>query len=358
MKALLAGPSPWLASSGAVVTAFPEDTQLVAETVPITGTSASVDITGNALNSTLEQKRLMLRQAAASLSSLSSIFTVQLSIAGVPQDISAQSEDVQKGYPQVNARPLVIADTKFGYLAPSGVIEEIPEISPVVSTFTPWSAAYSDVHNAAALNVDEGVMLVRSTGSATLIDARSDLAPAVFDYYGFVWSVPRDKPRDLLATTTSGVKRLVENVWPADGRVVSMSISRDGARIAALLETGGVTKLLVSGISRDGQNGPVAVGEPLILSVKSGNSTSAVWVDPLTVGVLTTLGDGRSALSLNTIGGGVRPITPSSSGVSLSAGNSVSEVYMRSAENELFSYRGSGTWPMVARNVQVQVQVQ
>ena len=358
MKALLAGPSPWLASSGAVVTAFPEDTQLVAETVPITGTSASVDITGNALNSTLEQKRLMLRQAAASLSSLSSIFTVQLSIAGVPQDISAQSEDVQKGYPQVNARPLVIADTKFGYLAPSGVIEEIPEISPVVSTFTPWSAAYSDVHNAAALNVDEGVMLVRSTGSATLIDARSDLAPAVFDYYGFVWSVPRDKPRDLLATTTSGVKRLVENVWPADGRVVAMSISRDGARIAALLETGGVTKLLVSGISRDGQNGPVAVGEPLILSVKSGNSTSAVWVDPLTVGVLTTLGDGRSALSLNTIGGGVRPITPSSSGVSLSAGNSVSEVYMRSAENELFSYRGSGTWPMVARNVQVQVQVQ
>ncbi|NDD75789.1 MAG: hypothetical protein EBZ40_12590, partial [Gammaproteobacteria bacterium] len=104
MKALLAGPSPWLASSGAVVTAFPPDTQLVAETVPITGTSASVDITGNALNSTLEQKRLMLRQAAASLSSLSSIFTVQLSIAGVPQDISAQSEDVQKGYPQVDAR--------------------------------------------------------------------------------------------------------------------------------------------------------------------------------------------------------------------------------------------------------------
>ena len=357
MKALLAGPSPWLASSGAVVTAFPPDTQLVAETVPITGTSASVDITGNALNSTLEQKRLMLRQAAASLSSLSSIFTVQLSIAGVPQDISAQSEDVQKGYPQVDARPLVIADTKFGYLSPSGVIEEIPGISPVVSTFTPWSAAYSDAHNAAAVNVDEGVMLVRSTGT-TLIDGRADLAPAVFDYYGFVWSVPRGKPRDLLATTTSGVKRLVENAWPTDGRIVSIAMSRDGARIAALMETGGATKLLVSGISRDGQNGPVAVGEPLVLSVKPGTSTAAVWVDPVTVGVLTTLGDGRVTLSLNTIGGGVRPVAPSSAGVSLSAGNGVTEVYMRSNENGLFSYRGSGTWPMVAGNVQVQVQVQ
>jgi hypothetical protein len=358
MKALLAGPSDWLASAGAVVTAFPPETQLVAETVPITGTSASVDITGSALDSTLEQKRRMLRQAAASLSSLSSIFTVQLSIAGVPQDVSAQSEDVAKGYPQVDARPLVIADTKFGYLTSSGVIEEIPRIGPAVSTMTPLAAAFSDVHNAAALNTDQGVMIVRSSGATGLIDGRSDLAPAVFDYYGYVWSVPRGKPNDLIATTISGVKRFVENPWPSDGRVVSISLSRDGTRIAALMETGGATKLLVSGISRDGQNGPTAVGEPLVVSVTPGTSTSAVWADSLTIAVLTTLGDGRSSLTLDTIGGGARLVSPSSPGVTLAAGNSVSELYMRSADNGLFGYRGSGTWPNVATNVQVQVQVQ
>ena len=358
MKALLAGPSDWLASVGAVVTAFPPETQLVAETVPITGTSASVDVTGGALDSTLEQKRRMLRQAAASLSSLSSIFTVQLSIAGVPQDISAQSEDVAKGYPQVDARPLVIADTKFGYLTSSGVIEEIPRIGPVVSTMTPWAAAFSDVHNAAALNTEQGLMIVRSSGATGLIDARSDLAPAVFDYYGYVWSVPRGEPTDLVATTISGVKRLVENPWPSDGRVVSISLSRDGTRIAALMETGGATKLLVSGISRDDQNGPTAIGEPLVVSVTPGTSTSAVWADSLTIAVLTTLGDGRSSLTLDTIGGGTRPVSPSSPGVTLAAGNSVSELYMRSPDNGLFGYRGSGIWPTVATNVQVQVQVQ
>lgn len=358
MKALLAGPSDWLASAGAVVTAFPPETQLVAETVPITGTSASVDITGSALDSTLEQKRRMLRQAAASLSSLSSIFTVQLSIAGVPQDVSAQSEDVAKGYPQVDARPLVVADTKFGYLTSSGVIEEIPRIGPVVSTMTPSAAAFSDVHNAAALNTDQGVMIVRSSGATGLIDGRSDLAPAVFDYYGYVWSVPRGKPNDLIATTISGVKRLVENPWPSDGRVVSISLSRDGTRIAALMETGGATKLLVSGISRDGQNGPTAVGEPLVISVTPGTSTSAVWVDSLTIAVLTTLGDGRASLTLDTIGGGTRLVSPSSPGVTVAAGNSVSELYMRSADSALFGYRGSGTWPNVATNVQVLVQVQ
>ena len=358
MKALLAGPSDWLASAGAVVTAFPPETQLVAETVPITGTSASVDITGSALDSTLEQKRRMLRQAAASLSSLSSIFTVQLSIAGVPQDVSAQSEDVAKGYPQVDARPLVIADTKFGYVTSSGVIEEIPRIGPVVSTMTPWAAAFSNVHNAAALNIDEGVMIVRSSGATGLIDGRSDLAPAVFDYYGYVWSVPRGKPNDLVATTISGVKRFVENPWPNDGRVVSISISRDGTRIAALIESGGSTNLLVSGISRDGQNGPVGVGEPLVISVTPGASTAAVWADSLTVAVLTTLGDGRASLTLDTIGGGARPVSPSAPGVTMAAGNGVSELFMRSSENTLFGYRGSGIWPMIATNVQVQVQVQ
>lgn len=358
MKALLAGPSDWLASAGAVVTAFPPETQLVAETVPITGTSASVDITGNALDSTLEQKRLMLRQAAASLSSLSSIFTVQLSIAGVPQDVSAQSEEVAKGYPQVDARPLVIADSKFGYLASSGVIEEIPRIGPVVSTMTPRAAAFSDVHNAAAVNTDDGLMIVRSSGTTGLIDGRGDLTPAVFDYYGYVWSVPRGEPTDLIATTISGVKRFVENPWPSDGRIVSISISRDGTRIAALIEYGGATKLLVSGISRDGQNGPVAVGEPLLISVTPGTSTSAVWADSLTVAVLTTLGDGRASLTLDTIGGDTRPVTPSAPGVTLAAGNGVSELYMRSSENGLFGYRGTGVWPTLATNVQVQVQVQ
>ena len=358
MKALLAGPSDWLASSGAVVSAFPPETQLVAETVPITGTSASVDVTGNVVDSTLEEKRRMLRQSAASLSALSSIFTVQLSIAGVPQDVSAQSEDVQKGYPQVDARPMVIADTRFGYLSTSGVIEEIPRLSPVVATMTPWAAAFSDLHHSVAVNVDSGLMIVRSTGTTGLLDGRTDLAPAVFDYYGYVWSVPRGKPGDLVASTISGVKRFVTTPWPVDGRVNSISLSRDGTRIAALIETGGATKLLVSGISRDGQNGPVAIGEPLVLSVVPGTSTAAVWVDALTVGVLTTLGDGRVTLTLNTVGGDVRSVNPSALGVSLAAGNGLSELYMRAGDNALYNYRGAGVWPTLATNVQVQVQVQ
>jgi hypothetical protein len=42
----------------------------------------------------------------------------------------------------------------------------------------------------------------------------------------------------------------------------------------------------------------------------------------------------------------------------MAAGNGVSELFMRSPENTLFGYRGSGIWPMIATNVQVQVQVQ
>ena len=358
MKALLAGPSPWLGESGAVVSAFPVGTQLVADTVPITGTSASVDVSAAALETTAETKRRMLRQAAASLGSLSSIFTVQLSIEGVPQDISAASEDAANGYPQVDSRPLVISNGRMGYLQSSGSLDELPRVADAVASYTPWSAAYSGVHRAAVINTDDGLYLVRSTGSTALVDGRNDLAPGVFDYYGYIWSVPRTQAHDLFASTISGVKRIVTTPWPDDGKVVSMSLSRDGTRVAAVIESLTGSSLYVSGITRDGQNGPVSVGSPLILPISAGVATSAVWVDSLTVGVLTTQADSNALVTLYSIGGASRTVTPGSPGVSMSAANGLTELFTRSSDGNLYNYRAGGAWRIAATGISVLAQVQ
>ncbi|CAB4570724.1 unannotated protein [freshwater metagenome] len=358
MKALLAGPSAWLGQSGAVVSAFPPGTQLVADTVPITGTSASVDVSAPALDTSAETKRRMLRQAAASLAKLSSIFTVQLSIEGVPQDISAQSDDAAESYPQVDPRPLVISNGRMGYLQSTGSLDEIPRVSDAVASFTPWAAAYSGVHRAATVNTEDGLYLVRSSGSTALVDARENLAPGVFDYYGYIWSVPRELPHDLFASTIGGAKRLVTTPWPDDGRVVSLALSRDGARVAALIESVVGTKLYVSGITRDAQNGPIAVGPPLILPVAGDVATSAVWVDALTVGVLTTQSDITSLITLNVVGGSARSVSPGAIGLNLAAANGIDQFFMRSGDGSLLSYRPGGAWRSVATGVSVQAQVQ
>lgn len=358
MKALLAGPSPWLGQSGAVVSAFPPGTQLVADTVPITGTSASVDVSAPALDTSSETKRRMLRQAAASLAKLSSIFTVQLSIEGVPQDISAQSDDAAESYPQVDPRPLVISNGRMGYLQSTGSLDEIPRVSDAVATYTPWAAAYSGVHRAATVNTKDGLYLVRSSGSTALVDARDNLAPGVFDYYGYIWSVPRELPHELFASTIGGVKRFVSTPWPDDGRVVSLALSRDGARVAALVESVVGTKLYVSGITRDAQNGPVAVGSPLVLPVTGDVATSAVWVDALTVGVLSTQSETTSLLTLNVVGGSSRAVTPGSVGLNLTSANGISQLFMGAGDGNLFAYRSGGAWRGVATGVSVLAQVQ
>lgn len=358
MKALLMGPSPWLAQSGAVVTAFPSGTKLVADTVPITGTSASVDVTATALETTAEAKRRMLRQTAASLGSLSSIFTVQLSIEGVPQDISAQSEDASASYPQVDARPLVIANGVFGYIQPTGAVQDIARVSAAASTYQSWAASYSDSHHAATLNTNDGLVLIRSSGSTALVDSRSDLAPGVFDHFGYIWSVPRAQDNNLYASTISGLKRFVSTPWPAGGRVVAISLSRDGTRVAAVIESGLGTNLYVSGIARDGQNGPISVGPPLVMPVPVGTATHVVWADSLTVAVLTTQSGGNALVTLNVVGGSSTVVNPGVPGLTLSAGNTVSELFMRAGDGSLYSYRASGTWPIVASGVSVQAQVQ
>lgn len=358
MKALLAGPSPWLAQGSAVVSAFPPATQLVADTVPITGTTASVDITAATLVSTNETKRRMLRQAAASLGSLSSIFTVQLSIEGVPQDISAQSSEATDGYPQVSSLPLVVANGRFGYVQPDGSLNDISGISDTIASFTPSAAAYSDRHRAATVNTEDGLYLVRSSGSTALVDGRDNLAPGVFDYFGYIWSVPQSLPRDLFASTISGVKRIVTTPWPDDGQVVSMSLSREGTRIAAIIESGTSTNLYVSGISRDVANRPVSVGSPLVFAVPEGTPLSAVWVDASTVGVLARQSDANAVVSLIVIGGSTRTLSPGAQGISLSAGNNLSELVMRVADGTLLRYRAGGEWTAAGSGVALVAQVQ
>ena len=358
MKALLAGPSAWLAEGNAVVSAYPPGTQLVADTVPITGTTASVDVTAPALDTTSETKRRMLRQAAASLGSLSSIFTVQLSIEGVPQDISAQADEATDGYPQVSPLPLVFANGRFGYLQPDGSLNEISRISEAVASFAPSAAAYSDRHRAATVNTDDGLYLVRSSGSTALVDSRADLVAGVFDYFGYVWSVPRTQPNALFASTISGVKRIVTTPWPEDSQVVSMSLSREGTRIAAVIKSGSDTSLYVSGIARDGRNGPIDVGSPLVFGLPDGTSLSAVWVDSSTVGVLATQSDNTSLVSLIVVGGSTRTVRPGTQGLSLSAGNSLRELVMRAPDGTLFGYRAGGAWSAIGSGVGVLAQVQ
>jgi hypothetical protein len=345
MKALLAGPSPWLGQSGAVVSAFPPGTQLVADTVPITGTSASVDVSAPALDTSSDTKRRMLRQAAASLAKLRSIFTVQLSIEGVPQDISAQSDDAAESYPQVDPRPLVISNGRFGYLQSTGSLDEIPRVSDAVASFTPWAAAYSGVHRAATVNTEDGLYLVRSSGSTALVDARENLAPGVFDYYGYIWSVPRELPHDLFASTIGGAKRLGEHAvarrWASrlPGAFTRRRARRGSHRVcrrhqalrlgnhAGCPEWPGRGRAAARFARHRGRRDERRVG-----GRPDGRGACRRNLTP------------RHCITLNVVGGSARSVSPGAAGLNLASANGIDQFFMRSGDGSLLSYRPGGAW--------------
>jgi hypothetical protein len=62
VKSLLAGPSPWLSSTGAARTAFPSGTRLIADAVPVQNGVAVVDLDAESLRASSAAVSLMMRE--------------------------------------------------------------------------------------------------------------------------------------------------------------------------------------------------------------------------------------------------------------------------------------------------------
>ncbi|MEY4040309.1 MAG: hypothetical protein RLZZ52_1177, partial [Actinomycetota bacterium] len=131
MKALLVGPSPWLAEGGAVVSAYPPGTALVADSVPVTRGVAAVDLNENALNTDTAGIRKMKQQATASLQSVDNISSVTLLVNGTEQNaLIADSVDAVMP-PSVDSRALVLTTDHYGYIS-GGSIEQSSQLAPVM----------------------------------------------------------------------------------------------------------------------------------------------------------------------------------------------------------------------------------
>ncbi|HET8780102.1 MAG TPA: GerMN domain-containing protein, partial [Agromyces sp.] len=116
VQAMIAGAADWLAPG--VVSAFPEGVQLEPAAVPVTGSSASVSLTGAAFDDLTAVQR-MQAQLDASLIGVRSIISVDLSLNGVEPDAPPLSPTPITS-PRVDPRTVVFDGETFGHLATSG----------------------------------------------------------------------------------------------------------------------------------------------------------------------------------------------------------------------------------------------
>jgi hypothetical protein len=351
VTALLAGPPEWL--KGAVVSQIPDGTQLTpGTTVTIDSTVAQVDLTTEAAGADARQRQLMQLQISESLSSVAGIASVELSVAGSILAVGPLGADSPVSQRAVDSRPVVLADDGFGYLS-GGKVSAIESLSAAVVALKPLAVAVGQHATAAAVLASDGVYVVRAGTTPPLeVDDRAKLIAPAIDDFGYVWSVPRDRPSALVAHDLDGASHSVAVSLPDGASILSIDIAQDNTRIAMLLQTLVGPRLVVAAIVRDPAQGyvPTTIGAPVLDALlETDTAVDATWVDRLTVATLTRDENG-SVVDAFEIGGQHTSLGRPAPSVAIVGGNGRTGLRILGEDHLLQSPRGS-SWQSATTEV-------
>jgi hypothetical protein len=344
VAALVEGrPSPWL--RGSVATSFPDDLGVRAS-VPIVDGAAQVELGAAALAlpaGTLDRMQTQLNTSLAT----ASITEVRMTVGGAP----LTANPVKTASTSVDQRALVEADGVFGFIT-GGEIEPVPGLSAGIQALDARSVQTSSDGLSAVVRVGDGTIVrVPSAGATTTVDTRPGLVDPTVDPDGYVWTVPADAPAAVQAIGLQGDRVAVAAAWPTASRIAAMQLSRDGARVAAVVAAGGRWYLWVAGVVRDETGAPVSLGAAQELAVLGGVGVAVAWIDDRTLGVVSR-STGETTVLEQPVGG-IALVTSLPAEVdAVSGANQAGVVRLRGTDGGLYLKRGTN-WQLAAGDVQV-----
>lgn len=321
---LLRGPTADL--RGAVLTAFPQGTQLEVQSVPVRDGLATVSLDDAVLAANQDAREQMSAQIVWTLKQLGSqINRVRITaggddrfVQGAPQDQEIDSwltydPDSFSGSPSVYVvqGPAVgrIIEGRFQPLTGPAGSGDIPVRTPAVSLDTTELAAVST--DGTALRVGR----IAADGTFPVVLTGGDLSQPSWDPLGNVWVVDRSTGRLLLLP--GGEAPAVEVTVPRlpGGRLAQVVVSRDGSRAAMVSGRGGAARLTLGAVTGIEDLDPDATGTPRV-AIQGGREIlpqvravrDVAWTDATTVTVLGSL-DGAPVAPFTTTTDGYEVVT-------------------------------------------------
>ena len=346
VSALLAGPDYWL--TDAVNSAFPTGTQLAIDSVTVDAGTAVVDLDASVNSTTVSQRQRMLVQLTATLTQLPNVFSVQIKIDGVLQNIVNLPYQVSLAK---NPDPIVLTTDGFRQLSTTAVA-----MDRASAAAAEWGATEFGINNQQtllALKGSQGVALTRLTGAKSNlvpIDYRSDLLAPAIDPQGIVWCLGASADSPLIAYDSAGKQLFSTLGWLSQADHVALSISREGGRLAILLNYEGQLRLYVAAIKRDEKGVPIALSVPVRIGKSEQLAGSVAWIDETTVASIA-----RSSVAVTypvylQVGGQVKKLSPVASAKSVVASGASAASYVLDSSNELRILR-SLTWVNIASDI-------
>lgn len=337
LQALLAADSAWV-QQGVVLTAFPPSTTL-GTTSSLTSGRAVVDLSSEALAANNVARDRMRQQLSATLHTPIVVLTVE----GRELQDSSSGQNAAVIEPG-SAGPLVVGTgDQFGFSTSDG-LSAITELSDIVTSAGATTAALSADRLSAVYRAADGAAYFASVGVAPrLIDARSGLVAPSLDPFRFVWSAQHSSATSLTTFAVDGTEHPLQTSLPADSQIVSLDVSRDGARLLVYLSTPSGPQLLVYGIVRQQGNVPVQLVEPVSLPVRSGTAIDAAWVGSSSVATLTG-DDGSVEVTAYNLGGPSQDLGDVDGATQLVTTGSNTDGLRVLADGEVWRPQGSQAW--------------
>jgi hypothetical protein len=336
-SSLLEGPASWL-GQGVLISEFPEGTTLGDELVSIDSGIASVDLSEQARGTSNLQRDRMRQQLSASFGNVASVV---MSINGVPLSVPDAASGAAVINPTVEPLLLVGRSGRFGFIS-NDVIAPVTDLTGPLLAADPLAATLARGKAAAAVLGTGGVFVVRAGADAPLlVDDREGLVAPSIDASGFIWSAPASRASAMVTFDLGGGAHPVSTGLPADARLVSLDVSRDGTRVLLYLSTPSGPQLVVAGVLRQDLI-PVALGELVFLPISQGSPLDAAWVDDHTIVTLSSL-DERARVTAYAIGGPRLELGSLESGRMITGGNGgLDGLRVLAADGDVFRSRGTG----------------
>jgi hypothetical protein len=337
VQALLAGPSDWLAQ-GAVLTAFPTSTSLVSGGVRVSSGVATVDLSSEALTASPTERDWMRQQLSASLETPN----VEMTVGATTMSIDGSGADRAVIDPTVDGPALVGTGSEFGFDAGTGIAPLAGLSAQVVAAGATAADLAFDKRTVAVLGPEGVFAAVLESDAPVLVDDRSGLIAPAIDPFRFVWSARGESAASLATFDIDGSRNDLQSGLPSDNRIVSLDVSRDGARVLLSLVSPVGPRLVVAAVIRE-DNVPVKLGPLVELAVPSGEPIDATWVDERSVAALVRVA-GRSEVTLLGIGGPSAALGTLDDAVAIAGGNGVEGIRIIRSTGELWRPQGSSGW--------------
>jgi hypothetical protein len=205
-----------------------------------------------------------------------------------------------------SALPYVVSKGRFGTVATNGTFTEEPTLGKRIAALRPDAVTVAVRRGLAVARTAGGEVVAVTTSGQKLLDSRPDLVPPTLDQRGWMYSVPRDDPRGLVAVDAKGQHiDLAGNLGGAT--VTSIEASPDGTRMLVLVQSATGPKAFVAGIERNSEGTPTGLTRaqyPVALGGNGGTGLDATWADDGNVAVLVSSTDNTTVrVRLQQLGG-------------------------------------------------------